>query len=206
MPNILKGIIKFSKLGIVSIRYLVPACIEAGLKRNKSVLLQMQLWKNACCDILGTDIYIDDRRSVIDKDIDRKGETIEKRESKDKGKLYVHLNQQTLLSVLLYTAAIPSLKLIVNLEFALLPLIGWLQVLLGGTVIIRQFPVHAQSRLDHVIMQLKKGVDIGMSIEGKRSPDGNLSEYKKGAVVMAIEAQCDIIPFRTWYVVCDVYV
>ena len=34
-----------------------------------------------------------------------------------------------------------------------------------------------------------------ISIEGKRSRNGKLSEYKKGPVVMAIKSQSDIVPF-----------
>jgi len=33
-----------------------------------------------------------------------------------------------------------------------------------------------------------------ISIEGRRSKDGNLNEYKKGPVVMAINNQSDIVP------------
>lgn len=37
-----------------------------------------------------------------------------------------------------------------------------------------------------------------MSIEGRRcGPDGSLSPFKKGAVVMAISAGADIVPFMT---------
>ena len=47
------------------------------------------------------------------------------------------------------------------------------------------------------MQKLKKGENVGMSIEGQRSLDGRLSPYKKGAAVIAIDAQCDIVPFMT---------
>jgi 1-acyl-sn-glycerol-3-phosphate acyltransferase len=48
-----------------------------------------------------------------------------------------------------------------------------------------------------VSQAIREGHNFGISIEGRRSPDGQLSPYKKGPAVIAIEAQCDIVPFMS---------
>lgn len=112
--------------------------------------------------------------------------------------LYVHLDQQTLLSTVIYPLVIPQrFSLIVNWEFALLPLIGWLTVAQGAVVISRQHPSQARNQMKRAAARMQSGESFGMSIEGRRSHDGRLSPYKKGAVILAIDAQCDIVPFMT---------
>lgn len=123
--------------------------------------------------------------------------TVSNCKNMNKGVLYVHLNQQTLLSAVIYSLCLPKVKYIVNLEFATIPFIGWLQIAIGSIVIIRQFPESAKRQMKKSIECLKNGDDFVISIEGKRSDDGNLSPYKKGPVVMALEAQCDIVPYMT---------
>lgn len=73
------------------------------------------------------------------------------------GKLYVHLNQQTLLSTILYLSMWKQdpIKLIMNFEFALIPLVGWVQYFLGGIVIVRQRPIWAKRSLATVVNQLQ---------------------------------------------------
>lgn len=115
------------------------------------------------------------------------------------GTLYVHLNQQTHLASLLYTLGINTdFNFVVNIEYAIFPFLGWLQARLGAVTIIRQYPPQAKRALKTAVERIKRGENIGISIEGRRSEDGNLCPYKKGAAVMAIEAQCDIIPVMTF--------
>lgn len=112
--------------------------------------------------------------------------------------LFVHLDQQTLLSIPIYPLVLDRpFSLVVNVEFALLPLAGWYAVADGGVVVVRQWPAQARGALRRVTERLRGGRTFGMSIEGRRTDDGALSPYKKGAAVLAIDAQCDIVPFMT---------
>jgi 1-acyl-sn-glycerol-3-phosphate acyltransferase len=112
--------------------------------------------------------------------------------------LYVHLDQQTLLSVAVYPLIIPGpFAYIINVEFALLPIFGWQTVVEGAVVIVRQWPAQARAGMRRAARLLASGTSLGMSIEGRRSSDGSLSPYKKGAALLAIEAQCDLVPFMT---------
>lgn len=115
-----------------------------------------------------------------------------------RGTLYVHLNQQTHLASLLYTVGIKEdFTIVTNFEYSLIPLIGWLQVRFGSVTIVRQYPAQAKAALQAAVQRLKEGESVGISIEGRRTTDGKLCPYKKGPAVMAIEAQCDIVPFMT---------
>jgi 1-acyl-sn-glycerol-3-phosphate acyltransferase len=111
------------------------------------------------------------------------------------GSVLVMLNQSSFLDSL----ACPLLpvrptKGIMNVEFALYPVIGWLSTLISF-IVIRQWPAQAKRALNRAGAFLRSGGNILISIEGRRSHDGTLSEYKKGPVVLAIENQAPIVPF-----------
>ncbi len=114
------------------------------------------------------------------------------------GYLYVHLDQQTLLSTCLYPLVLHGpCSLVINVEFALLPVVGWLSLLQGAVPIVRQRPAQARRAVGRVARRLRDGENFGISIEGKRTTDGRLSPYKKGPAVIAIEAGATIVPFMS---------
>ena len=177
---------QWSMLAVTTPLFLIPTMILAPISRAKSWSL-LRFW---CETLLRHSLDISwsvDNRSGVVQDVT----------PKRKGVLYVHLNQQTLLASVLYPVTLPPAKLVVNIEFALLPLLGWSMIALGSRIIVRQHPPSAKRQLQKVINELKHGQDYIISIEGKRSDDGELSPFKKGAVVMAIEAQCEVVPFMT---------
>lgn len=166
-----------------------PACLISKPFPKQAFKL-MQLWSKIIKKISKYEVNI----------IDRNTPSISSNQNNNKrGILYVHLNQQTLLSMPLYLSFLPFNKTVMNIEFALLPFIGWCPTLIGGVPIIRQMPNRAKQSLENVVQDLKSGESYCISIEGKRcGPDGNLSPYKKGPIVLAIESQCDIVPFLTF--------
>lgn len=180
---------QWSALFLMTPTILGPACLIAKLFPKVSFA-----WLRTWSDIMrqSIDLHI----NVID----RNQPSIHSTNTESNcGTLYVHLNQQTLLSVLLYMASLPFHKLIMNFEFAMIPFIGWCPTLIGGVPIIRQLPSTAKRALEHVIDDLQRGDSYCISIEGQRcGPDGALSPYKKGPVVIALKSQCDIIPFLTF--------
>ena len=74
------------------------------------------------------------------------------------------------------------------------PLIGWSHWIFGW-VIVRQWPQQAIRTMHRAQSFLGKDGSIWMSIEGRRSVDGELSPYKKGPVIFAIQSQAEIVPF-----------
>lgn len=108
--------------------------------------------------------------------------------------LYVTLNQTTILETVFGPYAFPTdFAVIVNWEFAIVPIIGWLNALLGGTLIIRQWPEQARNSMNKAANKLSR-INLWMSVEGQRSPDGNICAYKKGVALLAISSGATIIP------------
>ncbi|WP_040439030.1 lysophospholipid acyltransferase family protein [Algicola sagamiensis] len=110
------------------------------------------------------------------------------------GGVIVGLNQESVLETTIGIVASPKyFRGIWNFEYALIPFAGWIAFIFGW-VIIRQRPNQALKQLEKAKNYIQKGGLVYLSIEGKRSPDGTLSPYKKGPVVLAIDAQADIHP------------
>jgi 1-acyl-sn-glycerol-3-phosphate acyltransferase len=118
----------------------------------------------------------------------------EKKSKNAHNTVFVLLNQSSFLDSLI-TPTLPVFRTsgILNVEFALYPIIGWF-LALTGFVIVRQWPSQAKRTLNRTDRFLRSGGNILISIEGKRTKDGMLNTYKKGPVVMAINSQSDIVP------------
>lgn len=82
---------------------------------------------------------------------------------------------------------------VTNIEYALVPFFGWICFVFSW-VIVRQWPRQARRALEKISGYLQGGGNVLISIEGRRSKDGSLSPYKKGPVVMALQAQARIVP------------
>lgn len=91
--------------------------------------------------------------------------------------------------------------ILMNWEFSLLPFWGTNPSLLGAIIdrsSNQEAKMRAKQMIEDVAIRMRdRGESFYMSIEGVRSPHGGLSPYKKGAAVLAIKAQCDIIPVIT---------
>lgn len=107
---------------------------------------------------------------------------------------FILLNQTSLLDGPIVLLAVPQpCKWITNIEFALIPFLGW-SAWVFGWVVIRQWPNQAKRALERVRSFLKGGGNLLISIEGRRSKNGSLSAYRKGPVVLAINSQAKIVP------------
>jgi 1-acyl-sn-glycerol-3-phosphate acyltransferase len=110
------------------------------------------------------------------------------------GCVFILLNQTSLLDGSIGAMIIPlPWRGLVNIEYALIPVFGWAMCLFSW-VIIRQWPRQAQKTMQKVESFLQQGGNLWISIEGRRSEDGLLSPYKKGPVVLAINARAKIVP------------
>lgn len=110
------------------------------------------------------------------------------------GGVVIGLTQQSILEPTIAISAAPRIfRSIWNIEYALIPFVGWASCLYGW-VIIRQWPAQARNKLKMAEIYIRKGGLVYLSIEGKRSKDGSLSPYKKGPVVLAIQSQAKIFP------------
>jgi 1-acyl-sn-glycerol-3-phosphate acyltransferase len=109
--------------------------------------------------------------------------------------LIVMMNQTSLLEAFVLPAVAPvPTSAFVNLEFALIPFLGWGIWMVGGVVVVRQWPAQARRAAEKATQLIRRGRSFGISIEGRRSPTGALLPYKKGPVVMALATGARIIP------------
>lgn len=109
--------------------------------------------------------------------------------------VFVLLNQSSFLdSMIAPILPVRKARGIINIEFAIYPILGWF-LAISNFVIIRQWSNQAKRVLNRTDKFLKSGGNMIISIEGKRTKNGKLTEYKKGPVVMAINSQSNIVPF-----------
>ena len=181
-PSAVKALAQWAFTGASAAALLGPATALGRLSPGTALKLY-RYWAGLGLKRLGVEVTVDNRSGYDGK----------------RGVLLVDLHQQTLLTALIYPRALPfKARLIVNVEFAAVPLVGWLALSLGAVPIVRQKPEQARAAMAPIAARIRAGESFGMSIEGVRSKDGGLSPYKKGAAVLAIEAQCDIIPFMSF--------
>ena len=118
----------------------------------------------------------------------------EEKTKKATNTVFVLLNQTSFLdSMIIPTLPIKKGRGVLNIEFGLYPVIGWFHAI-TNFVIIRQWSSQAKNTLNRSYKFLRSGGNMVISIEGKRSKNGHLNEYKKGPIVMAINCQSDIVP------------
>ncbi len=182
-PSVVEGLKTWTRIGASISLGFGAALALRPLSRRLAHDAEMATCRRVLRDANIT-LRIDDRSGLAPED--------------DRPRLFVHLDQQTLIPIVTYPLIFQRrFSLIVNIEFALLPLIGWLSVAEGAVVIVRQWPEQAREGMRRATQRIREGESFGISIEGRRSHDGQLSPYKKGPVVLAIDAQCDIVPFMT---------
>lgn len=142
----------------------------------------MKRWCALQQQIFGLDLEIEDRNGCYDSP----------------PYLFVHLNQASLSEAFVKPLLLPvPYRIVINFEFAMLPFLGPATIAMGSRVIVRQWPAQAKRRIDQAIEDLRRGDSYLISIEGRRSPDGHLQPYKRGAAVMAIRSGATVVPFVT---------
>lgn len=84
------------------------------------------------------------------------------------------LNQTSLSEVFVFPLLLRPHYGIANIEYAIMPLVGWAMVPLRFIVIIRQWKGQAKRGIERAAERLARGERWVISIEGARSPDGAL--------------------------------
>ena len=135
--------------------------------------------------------------------------------------LFIQVNQTSLLDSLAFHAAShllllhslpPSLPplpphptlpfllstphLLLNWEYALFPLLGWVQALTSVWV-VRGWTAQARAAVARVMGRMRRGESFYMSVEGRRvvgGDGGDVGEYKVGAGVVAVGVGAVVVP------------
>ena len=179
LGDVLAGIGRWVASAAVSTIF-TPIIFGAALLSRSAAYRLSQQWSRVQLRIFG-----------IDVDVACEGTLDENR-----GYVFAQLNQASLIEWFLSPVVMPRpVRSVINLEFALFPFVGQMAVALGATVIVRQWPWQAKRALERAVRHLERGDSIVISFEGRRSPDGRLARYRKGPVVLALDAQVALVPF-----------
>ncbi len=153
--------------------------ILVGLISRSAAWLIIVTWARIFLKMFGVEVVVEYENQYFDP---------------SSGGVVVGLTQQSLLDPIIGQIIAPRIFMSIwNIEFALIPFIGWISWIFGW-VIIRQLPKQSKRKIKKAESYLRKGGVVYLSIEGKRSIDGSLSSYKKGPAVLAIQAKVKIIP------------
>lgn len=153
----------------------------------------LRRWARWFLDCLGIEVRVEDTSATPDGP-DRGENGAPAGPDAHAGCVFVLLNQTSLLDGPIGIAAIPGpFRAIVNVEFLLLPGLGWLSASFA-IPIVRQWPAQARRALAGAVKHLERGGNVWLSIEGRRSKDGQPGAFKKGPAVLAIAAQALIVP------------
>jgi 1-acyl-sn-glycerol-3-phosphate acyltransferase len=176
-PGVLESLLRWAAALALSLPLLTAICLLAPWPARSYRLYRT--WARAVCRVFGVRVTVEDLNTA------RVGEPL----------LVVVLNQTSLIEALVYPQiADRPFRIIMNIEFALIPFLGWAAVASGGIVIFRGWASQARRGLERAGAALRNGATLAMSIEGYRSRTGELSPYKKGAVVLGIGAAANLLP------------
>lgn len=103
-------------------------------------------------------------------------------------------NHQSAIDILVHVLMLPpNAHFVAKKELFWIPIFG-ISAAIVGTIFIDRSRGAQQKSLKKVVRHLQEGDSIILYPEGTRSRDGQIKEFKRGAFVMAIDAQVPIIP------------
>lgn len=122
--------------------------------------------------------------------------TIKGLEHLQPGKPYIFVaNHQSLFDIPLMMGYIPrQIRMIHKKELLWTPFLGFTLMAMRFISIDRGNREKAIVSLQRAADKIRKGINIVIYAEGTRSLDGKLQPFKKGAFLLAINAQVDIVP------------
>ena len=105
-------------------------------------------------------------------------------------------NHQSLFDILALFATLPvSLRFVAKMELSRVPLFSWAMRRAGHVFIDRGDRSQAIRAMDAAGERMREErLTLGLFPEGTRSPEGRLQPFKKGAFVLAIDTQTDLVP------------
>ena len=178
-PSTIRSLMQWFAAFWLSLVLLLPVCLFGFLARPLGWRV-LALWSRCQMRLFGVSLQVDDHNHG---------------QYPKPPYVFVLLNQTSLAEAFVAPHALPlPFQILTNIEFAMVPFVGWAVASLGAVVVVRQWPKQARRGLDRAVAQMRRGVNFYMSIEGARSRTGALLPYKKGPAVLAIATGASIIP------------
>lgn len=96
---------------------------------------------------------------------------------------------------LLFVAVRGPVRFVAKRDVAYIPILGWILVLARFPFIDRQSSEKGRRSMNELAARIQREhLNVVIFPEGTRSPEGTMLPFKKGAFVLAIEAQVPIVP------------
>ena len=159
IPSFLKSLFLWTVNSLISTTHFLAILVIAPFSRRKGFDI-LRSWSRCVSKLVRVDVAVRDESSG---------------NWGPPPHLFILLNQNSLAEVIVYPLALPNYRAIINIEFAALPFTGWTWTILGSIVIVRQWKKQVRRGIERAQQSLKNGENIGISIEGRRSPDGSIS-------------------------------
>jgi 1-acyl-sn-glycerol-3-phosphate acyltransferase len=173
------SVVRWVACGLTSTLPLATACVLAPVWRAGSAGL-LRRWARLQCRIFGVVVEVEHRNPGYGRP----------------PYIFTQLNQTSLIESIITPLAIPAVpyRLFANVEYLLLPLLGWAHWCMGAVLVVRQWPWQRRRALQRAKRLAREGSSFFISIEGGRSA-GGLRAYKSGPVRLAAAARAPIVPF-----------
>jgi 1-acyl-sn-glycerol-3-phosphate acyltransferase len=88
----------------------------------------------------------------------------------------------------------PRVRVLYKAELRRIPVLVWVFDAAGFVPIERGNPEQSRSALDAAVAAIREGHSFVVFPEGTRSRTGELLKFKKGALILAINAQAPVVP------------
>jgi len=86
------------------------------------------------------------------------------------------------------------MRFVAKSQLRRVPVFGYALERAGNIFVDRQGTAADRDRLNHAVRAVRERVSVVFFAEGTRSDDGVLRPFKKGAAIMALEAQVPLVP------------
>jgi 1-acyl-sn-glycerol-3-phosphate acyltransferase len=111
-----------------------------------------------------------------------------------KGKIYIS-NHASYLDIFVQLAKLPdNVRMIYKKEINRVPILGWAMWCAGFIALDRVKIRSAMKSLDRAAKKVSEGLSVVIYPEGTRTPDGRISEFKRGMFFLADKSKADIVP------------
>lgn len=139
-PSVSKALAQWLVALLLSVVLLTPVVLLGWIHDRASRALR-RTWSKLQARLFGIDVEI-----VGQRDFSRRSH------------VFVQLNQTSLAETLVMTQVFATpCAIFVNIEYALLPFIGWAIACSGSVIVVRQWRAQARRAMDRAICKLKRG-------------------------------------------------
>ncbi len=181
MPlNQLSSLIRYAGMGLWSIFWIPAALLMGTIRRDPSLPLRFarRYWGPGMLRLAGADLRVEGNPGAVS----------------DRPAIYV-MNHQSTLDIPAAFAVLPvDLRFIAKHTLRKVPFLGWYMSWTGMVFVDRSNSTQAVGTLNAAAERVRGGISLLAYPEGTRSRDGRILPFKKGPLVLALQAGVPVVP------------